>query len=568
MSRNRGPLLPRDAVIDRMMMAINGTQAPDTHRLGYMGRERAAHTIDLFKAAMSNPARDLDNTDWMTEEFKKSVTIATGLTYYDLRAPALNLFPTVTPLRNSIPRDQRPNPGEAAHWKAVLATVGSGYPYMGWVPEGKRSASMSYVTQNVTMPYATLGEEDSLTEEARFAAQGFEDEDSLVQLRLLLKMFVKEEAALLGGNAGPIAGGNGGGVQLGTPSAPATGASGSNGTLASATYSVMVVGLTQEGYLNSSLSTGVATQLTITGNDNGVYTLNGGSSNKSANTTQAVTLGQTLTATVGTPAQSPNGSYLAPVLAGVVAWAWFVGTAGAETLQAITTINSVAISAPLATGRQAATAISADNSSNPGLAFNGLLNTAFGSGSNAYVASMATGTAGVGTTLSPSGAGGIKEVDTMLKTMWDTYRISPTVIYVNSQELQNMTAKVLTTGSAPLLRYNSAADQAGMVEYKLTAAGVISFYFNPFSADGGVRIPIKIHPNLAAGTVMGYAEKLPPWYVSNATPEVAVVQTRQDYYAEVWPKTTRTQFYGVYAQEALAVYAPFSTSIICNIGNG
>lgn len=568
MSRNRGPLLPTAAVVDRMMLAINGTQAPDVNRNGHLDRGRAEHTIGLFKAAFTNPAMDLDNTPWMTDEFKKSVTIATGLTYYDLRAPALNLFPTVTPLRNAIPRDQRPNPGDAAHWKAVTATIGSGYPYMGWVPEGRRSASMSYITQNVTMPYATLGEEDSLTEEARFAAQGFEDEDALVQLRLLLKMFVKEEAGILAGNAGPVAGSNGGGVQLGTPSTPTTAASGSAGTLPSLTYSVIVVGLTQEGLLNSSLSAGVATQLTITGNDNGSYILNGGSSNRSAAVTQAVTLGQTLTATIGTPAQSTLGSYLSPVLSGVVAWAWYVGAAGSESLQAITTINSVAISAPLATGRQLATAITQDNSSNPGLAFNGLLNTAFGAGSNAYVASLATGTAGVGSTLTPSGAGGINEVDTMLKTMWDNYRISPTVIYVNSQELKNMTAKVLTTGSAPLLRYNTAADEAGMVEYKLTAAGVISFYFNPFSADGGVRIPIKIHPNLAAGAVLAFAERLPPWYVSNATPEVAVVQTRQDYYAEVWPKTTRTQFYGVYAQEALAVYAPFAMGIICNIGNG
>lgn len=532
--------LPRDAVIDRMMLAVNGAQNPDPARSGYLSRDRAAHALDMFKLAFSNPIEPPENA------LTKSVTVATGLTFYDLRAPALNLFPTVSPLRNSVPRVQRANPGDAAHWKAVMATIGSGWPYMGWVPEGKRSASMSYTVANQTLPYATLGEEDSITEEARFAAEGFEDEDALVQLRLLLKMFVKEEAAILGGNAS---------LALGTPAAPALSASGSGGTLPAATYSVIVVALSLEGYLNSSLSGGVATTLTITGNDGGQYTLAGGSSNRSPNTTQAVSSGQTLSASV-------------PVVNGAAAYAWFVGTAGSETLQAITTINSAVFSAPLATGRQAASLVTADNSCNPSLAFNGLITTAYAAGSNAYVQALATGTAGAGSVLTPSGAGGIVEIDAMLKAMWDNFRISPTVLYVNSQELKNITAKVLSNSAGPLLRYNVEADQEGMVEYKLTAAGVVSFYFNPYTADGGVRLPIKIHPNLPPGTLVAYTEKLPPWYVSNQTPEVAVMMTRQDYYTEVWPKTSRTQFYGVYAQEALAIYAPFATGIITNIGNG
>jgi hypothetical protein len=532
-------LLPREAVIDRMLQMVNGMQSGDPHRPGYFSRERAAHALDLFKAAYNNPIEPGAGA------LAKNVSVATGLTYYDLRAPALNLYPTVTPLRNSIPRVQRQFPGDAAHWKAVTATTGSGFPYMGWVPEGKRSASMSYTVVSKTLPYATLGEEDALTEEARFASEGFEDEDALVQLRLLLKMFVKEEVALLGGNAD---------LALGAPSAPSLSASGSGATLPAATYSVIVVALTLEGYMNSSLSGGVATTLTITGNDGQSYTLSGGSSNKSTNATQAVTLGQTLTASVA-------------AVNGAVAYAWFVGTAGSETLQAITTINTAIFNAPLTGGQQAVSGITADNSTNSGLAFDGLLTASFAAGSNAYVKTMAT-VAGTGSFLTASGAGGIVEIDTMLKSMWDSYRISPTVIYVNSQELHNITTKVLTNSSGPLLRYNVAADQDGMVEYKLTAAGVVSFYFNPYTPDGGVRIPIKIHPNLPPGTLVGWAEKLPPWYISNEIPEVAVVQTRQDYYTEVWPKTTRAQYYGIYAQEALAVYAPFAMGVITNIGNG
>jgi hypothetical protein len=274
-----------------------------------------------------------------------------------------------------------------------------------------------------------------------------------------------------------------------------------------------------------------------------------------------VTSGQTLSVSV-------------PVVPGAVAYAWYVGGVGAERLEAITTINSAVFNKPLLGNLQAASAITGDFSVNSTLAFDGLITVGFKNANiaapntNAYAATMATGTAGTGTPITADGVGGIVEVMTMLVAMWNNWKISPTVAYVNAQELQNIAKKVLSTASAPLLRYNTSADDAALPEYKVTASGVIAFYFNPFTADGGMKVPIKIHPNLAPGTMLWYAEHLPPWYVSNNTPEVAVVQTRQDYYAEVWPKTTRTQFYGIYSQETLAVFAPFGIGLITNIANG
>ena len=123
----------------------------------------------------------------MKESLSKNVTIATGLTNYDLQAPAKNLYPIITPLRNSMPRVQRLNPGDAARWRTVGSITGSGFDAIGWVPEGQRSASMSYVATPMVAPYVTLGEEDTVTFEAEAAAQGFEDINSTATLRLLLK---------------------------------------------------------------------------------------------------------------------------------------------------------------------------------------------------------------------------------------------------------------------------------------------------------------------------------------------------------------------------------------------
>jgi hypothetical protein len=492
-------------------------------------------TLNLMKGALANP----DST------IAKSITTATGLLAYDLQAPAKNLYPFVTPLRNIIPRVGG-GVGSATNWRQINAIMGSGFDSMGWVPEGQRSGQMSYSTSNKNSSFVTIGEEDAATFEAISAGRTFEDIQAMMAFRLLQKMMLKEEMAILAGNAS---------LTLGTPATPTLSASGAGATLPAATYYVKVVALTLEGYQNSSVLGGVATSKTVTGADGKTFTLSGGSSNISAEASQAVTLGQTLFCTV-------------TAIPGAVGYAWYVSSSsGTETLQAITTINSLAINAALSVGNQSQTAFSADNSANPSYAFDGLLTTALKAGSNAYVNIMSTGTAGIGTPLTSSGRGSINEIDTMFQKMWDNFQLSPTVLYVNSQEVKNITTKVLSNASGPLLRYDSPADGSSG-EYQLTASGVVQYYYNPFAIDGGLRIPIRIHPKVPPGTIIGWAENLPIQYQSNEVPNVAEIKTRQDYYQIAWPIVTRQRQIGVYAEEVLAIYAPFAMGVICNIGNG
>jgi len=499
-----------------------------------------------FVHAMSHPSEDIARTILAqagvdADRLEKTISTATGLVAYDLQAPAKNLYPAATPLRNRVPRVSGAG-GTATNWRQVSALIGSGYDAIGWVAEGQRAGQMSYTTASKSAAYVTLGEEDAVTFEAINAAVGFEDIQATMAMRLLQKTMLKEEMAILAGNTS---------LALGTPSAPSLAAAGTGATLPAATYSVIVVALTLEGYRNSSLANGVATSKTITGADGKTFAINGGSSNKSSNETQGVTLGQTLAATV-TPVR------------GAVAYAWFVGLAGSEQLQAITTINSAAFSAPLLTGQQAASAITGDCSTNS-LGFDGLLTTALNSANNAYVQSLATGAAGAGTALTASGRGSVDEIDNMMQSMWDSYQVSPTVLFVNSQELKNITEKVLSSGTGPLLQYRQDPDGGG---YQLDAGGMISTYYNPFLLDGGMRIPVKIHPFVPPGTILAYAETLPAQYQSSEVPNVAEVKCRQDYYAIDWPPVTRQRQKGVYVEEVLAVYAPFAMGVINNIANG
>ena len=482
-------------------------------------------TLELVKAAYGN-------------DISKSITTATGLVAYDLQAPAKNLYPVFTPLRNRIPRVAG-GKGVATNWKTITSIVGSGFDSSGWVPEGQRTGQMSYSSAPVAANYVTMGEEDNVTFEAVNAGKTFEDVRASMAVRLLQKLMLKEENAILGGN---------GSLALGTPATPTLSASGSGATMAAATYSVIVVALTQEGFYNSSLSSGVATTKTVTGADGNTYTLNGGSSQKSAAATLAVTLGQTLSASV-TPIQ------------GAIAYAWFVGVAGSEKLEQITTVNSASFTTTPVGTRQAATAITADRSRNSGLAYDGLLTAALNPANQAYVKTMATGNTG----LTSSGRGSVVEIDQMLQTMWDNYQLSPTVIYCNSQEIKNITNKVMATVGGSLIRYNT--DGNNSQPYAIVAGGVVSNYFNPYMPNGGATIPVKIHPKVPPGTIIAWCEELPMYYQNNEVQNVAEIKTRQDYYQIDWPLRTRKYESGVYAESVLAIYATFALGVITNIAD-
>jgi hypothetical protein len=475
------------------------------------------------------------------DDIAKAISTATGLIAYDLQAPAKNLYPTATPLRNMIPRVAG-GVGTATNWRQVSAITGSGFDNIGSVPEGQRAGQMSYTTATKSASYATLGEEDQVTFEAIGAARTFEDIQATMAMRLLQKTMLKEEVTILAGNSS---------LQLGTPATPSLATATAAGATINITCSVIVVALTLQGFYNSSVAGGIATSKTVTGADGKTFVVNGGSSNKSAAGSQAVSTGNNLTATV-------------TAVNGATAYAWFVGVAGSETLQAITTINSLLLTS-LITGVQNASAVTADCSTNS-TDYNGLLTTALTAGSGAYVKALATGTAGTGTALTPSGRGTVNEIDTMLRAMWDANQVSPSVLFMNSQEINNVTNKVLENSSAgPLLQYRQDPEGGG---YQLDAGGRLATYYNPFLLDGGLRIPVRIHPKLPPGTIIGWANNLPAQYQSSEVPNVAEIKMRQDYYALDWPPVTRARQRGVYVEEVLAVYAPFAMGVITNIANG
>ena len=496
-------------------------------------------TLDAFRSAYANPMSDPILAKMLEKStFGQSGSATSGLTYYDLEAGAKFLYPVLTPLRNEIPRVSGKG-GIQANWRAVTA-INTGGVRLG-VSGGNRGGVIAVSTADYTAAYKGIGLESNVDFEAQYAGQGFDDVRAIAAKTLLESTMIGEELLILGGN---------GTVALGTTPTPSASAVTSGGSLADATYSVICVALTLEAFVNSSVSGGITASISRTNADGSTDTFGGGAAKKST-AASAVLSG-------GSDAGKVTVS-VTPVT-GAVAYAWFWGASGSEVLGAITTINSYVITAA-ATGTQTAASLGTSDNSTNALVFDGILSQAAKSGSNAYNVALATGTIGTGTPLTADTDGGIVEIDAALKHFWDNYRLSPTAIWVNSQEALNISKKILQGSSTAALRYTREVND-GML-----AGGVmVREYLNRFSMAGGQVIPIRVHPNMPAGTILFTTSKLP--YPLANVPNVMQIRTRQEYYQIEWPLRSRKYEYGVYADEVLQHYAPFSLGVISNIANG
>lgn len=488
--------------------------------------------VAAFQAAAQTPAPTI------TDDLRKSgVTQATGLVGYDLQAPAKQLFPVLTPLRNSIPRVS--GGGDVAtRWKAVTE-INAG-KLRGFVPEGKRNGLLRTTVQPKSAEYKTLGLDDAITIEAELAARGFEDIRSTQAQRLLWATMIEEELSDLGAC---------GSINLGTPTAPTVIVADADGGSIAADpggYACRVVALTLFGFLASSLTDGVVQEVNVTTPVNTTFNYGGGSSNKSAPTVSGATTGGASTLSLSTP-----------VVPGAVAYAWYVGPHdGDVTLQAITHLNSVKLTS-LFTDKQNVTAITGDFSKNI-LAYDGILYQAWAAGSNAYIKNLDTGTPGSGNGLTADNAGGIVEIDEALESMWANYKLGPETIWVNAREAKNITKKLLGSSG---VSYNIALNQG----QPFAAGAVVARYLNKFSMGGDSFVDIKVHPYMPPGLMMGNTSQLP--YPVNGVPNVIEKRLRRDYYQIEWPMRERQYETGVYMDGVLAVYAPFSLMIIGNIAD-
>lgn len=513
------------------------------------GSAVTADTLRLMKDAQRAPL-----PDELVKYFTQTGTATQGFQAYDLEEPSKKLIPVLTPLRNLTPR-RTAGFGSQANWKAVTAINSTNT--RGVVSEGNRGAAIQQVLTEYFAAYRGSGLENYVTYEADMASQGFEDLKALAVSQLLESEMIQEERMILGGNTSNA---------LGTTPQPVASNAGTGGTIAAGTYDIICVALGPQAYMDlAGLNNGATGQsfdptqvnaslgqLSKTNTDGSTDTFGGGAAKQSVASATTTTTGTTSTVT-GTVA----------AVKGAWGYAWFIGTAGNERLYGITTINSIVMtSIPTAPNPLASAIVNAagDNSTNA-LEFDGMFTIAAKTASS-YFYTAANGTAGTGTGLTSDGAGGVAEFEAAFANFYNKYRLSPTKIFVSSQELLNLTKKIIGNSGAPLIRFNMDMNAVLNGQAMLNAGVVIGTYLNKIM---GKSIPVIVHPNLSPGTILFITEMLP--YPMNGIQDVFRMKLRRDYYQIEWPIKSRKYEYGVYFDGVFQHYAPFSMGVITNLGN-
>jgi len=495
-------------------------------------------TIATFEAATKNEMAKRVTSPMGKAVDTTGVTTSLGLVWYDLQTPAKNVFPVLTPIRNTIPRVPGDG-GTATHWISVHGV--NTKHLRGAIPEGTRNARVVTSVIPHDAAYAAFGLEDAVSFEAEQAAMNFEPIRATTAQRLLWATMIEEEISDVGGNYD---------MTIAAPTNLSV-TPGVGGSIAAAPggYDVTVVALSHHGYLAADLTNGVPMNVPVTSADGSESWTYGGGNSVPATKVNS-----------GAVSSSGSLSLSCDVMNGAVAYAWYVGAANGEMyLQAITTINSALLTAALvATGQKASDVTASGDASFDSYDYNGLLYQALTPASGAYIKTMATGVDGTGTPLTDATDDGqIPEILAMFTSMWNNYKLGPDKIYGNSQEIVNISKKILAANPTHV-NFVTGTDATGGV--------VVKKILNPVSMGASTMVDLLIHPYMPPGTIIALTETLP--YPMTNVPRVYEMRLNRDYYQIEWPLRTRRYESGVYFNGVLVHYFPPSMGVIRNIANG
>ena len=459
-----------------------------------------------------------------SQKLEKAIQTSTGLVGYSLEAPAKQLVPFASPLRNIIPRKVSKT-GTSTHWKAITEVSAAG---KATAIEGTRGNGMKYSVADKLAAYKVVGLQDAVTLEAEAAGRNFQDVKATAATNLLLRVMTEEEKLILGGNSTALA-------AIGTPTASAV--TDATSTITAGTYSVKVSALTlvAANRVVTNLQVANMKGLEVAATDSSNSPVSGAYDGVTAASTAAsvtVASGENITASV-TPVK------------GALAYAWFVGTSGSETLQIVTTNSAVVLKA-LVTGGSAAP--SADGSADP-LAFDGIIPQIINGGGLYYDLANSQLTAA---------AGGIAELDEINSRLFNEFKNGATRYLVSEQLAKDITSAIVKNNGAPTLFVNNGEKN------DITGNYMVKRYVN--KSFGGENISIEVHPWLPNGTMVVMCDNVP--YPNANIPSVLEMECGYDYRQLEYAMTSPKYEFEVRCFEALKHYFPACQAIVTNVKAG
>lgn len=452
-------------------------------------------------------------------QLSKAIDTGVGLVGYNLSAPAKQLVPFLSPLRNIIPRKVSPT-GTSTHWKAITSIVPQG---KATALEGTRGTSMNYTVEDKMAAFKVLGLQDAVTFEAEAAGRNFQDVKATASTNLLLSLMQEEERYILGGNH----------TSLGTVSAPTATADTTGGSIAAGTYAVKVAAMTLVAANRVVANQQIAgLVLGVPATDSMGQDISGA--------IDGVTAASTATSVTTTGTTSMLKLSVAPVT-GALAYAWFVD----DVLQIVST-NSYVELTKLVTGGSAAPTADGSGDAN---AFDGIIPQII-AGGGIYM-DMAN------SQLTAS-QGGIEELDEINSRLFNQFKNGATRYLVSEQLAKDITSAIVKNNGAPTLFVNNGEKN------DITGNYMVKRYVN--KSYGGQNISIEVHPWLPNGTMVVMCDKVP--YPNANIGSVLEIECGYDYRQLEYARTSPKYEFEIRTYEALKHYFPACQAILTNVKAG
>ena len=458
----------------------------------------------------------------MAKQWTLGNPITTGLVPFDLEAPAKLLAPRPTPLRNRIPRVK--GQGAARRFKTISGFTGTGTGGIGTLQPGITESTtnvgpgglayirppyISYAGFDTVLSNVSWGLSDSVSWQAEYEGQGFEDIRSLSNTALLYSTMLMDERLMLYGRATT---GNGYAGALAAP-----------GSVTAASASV-----------GGSLTSGVWTY--VVASDAGDLLGTTGAFHQSATTAEAsvtVPASGAFTVTVGTDAPGALGYnvFVASVHGGPY---FYAGRSG---------YNKILVQS--ATTTTASVAASSADASAVATNFDGLLTNIAANGYTTRLNStFSTSTPGV-------------ELQTMFSSVWDSVKADPDEAWFNGHDRNQL--------SNALLAGNNVNNYAIRVVEPQNANGVtigalVQGIVNQIT---GKEVEFNVHPWMPQGNALIRSTTLP--IPDSNVSETSVMSMVQDYAAIQWPSVQFTFDQSTIEVGTMCHYAPAWSGTISGI---
>lgn len=488
--------------------------------------KRETLATELRKAMSGEYGYVLDNGQRIQKDATNQIGVATplGTLPVPLEAPAKLLYPVPTPLRNMIPRDVMG--GNSLTFRQITGI--NTQKRWGSVAEATstttgRNSFIAFNEVDKTYAFKTIEQESLITPEAQFggnwAGQNFNNRE-FATLSLLQATMLSEEKLILGGNLTDL--GNVAGVtKTGVTQAATT----VGGLTAGTNYYIYVTPLTLQGYYAGTTGqvTGVDQQGEGTGAEFTIATTAGGNAGD-----ESITITWT-------------------ELVGAVAYNVFIGSttgiANANYYGTYTAPYAQILSVPTSTRPNGADLTGNAND------YDGLYKLAE-SGTGAYFARLANAT------LTGDNKLGVAEIDTMFKSFWDNYKVSPDLLIMNSTQRKKVD-EIIMGSSAPIVRVEGTFGDT-----QITAGMAVKSVLNRYM---GKDVPILTHPDAVPGTILAVCNSLGEYYPNSRVSSNLVMKLCWDYRQIDFARAKRADEFGIDCRGALVNYASFALGAIVGI---